>query len=191
MASLLEDLLAAPSWGWGEPNGPPRTPGAYACASRSIPPGVPAEGLRILDGYAVLYAGIAPRAAGGAGRDPLRTSLAPRIAYHYEGGAEASALRTTLGLVLAMSLGLRLRLHDDGERFHWGEGEARLSAWMQAELRMRWLPHPRPWEVSDMAFRNLVLPLNLAAQDPTPFQRDLAAAQERMQAAARSEAGAS
>ncbi|PZC42226.1 MAG: hypothetical protein DK306_002368 [Chloroflexi bacterium] len=149
---------------------------------------MPSEGLHADDEFSILYVGIAPRASAGSGRDPLRTSLAPRIAYHYTGGAEASALRTALGIVLSAPLGLRLRLHEDGERFHWGPHEPILSQWMQTHMRVRWLRHSRPWEVSDMAFRNLVLPLNLAAQDPTPFQRDLSARQASMQADARAAA---
>jgi len=188
MPSLLESLLDADLWSWGGPDGPPRAPGAYAWSCDALPPEVPSEGLHADDEFSILYVGIAPRASAGSGRDPLRTSLAPRIAYHYTGGAEASALRTALGIVLSAPLGLRLRLHEDGERFHWGPHEPILSQWMQTHMRVRWLRHSRPWEVSDMAFRNLVLPLNLAAQDPTPFQRDLSARQASMQADARAAA---
>ena len=105
MASPLDALLAAPSWGWGEPGGPPRAPGVYAWCSDVVPAGAPADDLWQRDGYSLLYVGIAPRASGGPGQDALRTSLAPRIAYHFEGGAEASALRTALGVALAKPLG--------------------------------------------------------------------------------------
>ena len=182
MASILETLLDAPGWRWGDPNAPPRAPGAYAWFSDALPPSVPPEDLHERDGHCLLYVGIAPRASAGGGRDPLRTSLAPRIAYHYDGRADASALRMSLGTVLSESLRLTLVRHQDGERFHWDEpGEAALSGWMQGHMRVGWLEHPRPWEVSDMAFRTLVLPLNLQAQDPTPFQRDLAARQASLQ----------
>ena len=158
------------------------TPGS----ADAIPPSVPEEGLHPREGHHLLYVGIAPRASGGGGRDPLRTSLVPRIRYHYAGRAYASALRMSLGVVLAESLGLSLEVHADGERVDWGTtGETALSGWMQAHLRVSWLEYVRPWEVSDMAFRNLVLPLNLQAQDPTPFQRDLAARQAAMQDRAR------
>ena len=186
MASPLDELLDAPLWRWGEAGGPPRVPGAYAWFSDAIPPSLPADGLYLREGRRLLYVGIAPRASGGAGRDSLRTSLQPRIAYHYDGDAGASALRMTLGVVLAESLGLSLGLHPDGERFLWEEpGERALSGWMQIHLRVSWVEHVRPWEVSDMAFRSLVLPLNLQAQDPTPVQRELAARQAALQAQAR------
>jgi len=192
MASPLEGLLSAPLWRWGASDGPPRAPGAYAWFNDALPPSVPDEGLLDREGMQLLYVGIAPRAAGGGDRDPLRTSLAPRIDYHFSGSADASALRMSLGVVLADSLGLVLELHPDGERFTWGgPGEADLSAWMREHMRVSWLRHPRPWEVSDMAFRNEVLPLNLQAQDPTEFQRSLAERQEALQARARAAGGES
>ncbi|MDE2639300.1 MAG: hypothetical protein OXI03_01825 [Chloroflexota bacterium] len=190
MASPLDELLSAPDWGWDEPGGPPRAPGVYAWAGDVVPSGLPEEGLWQRDGYSLLYVGIAPRAAGGPGRDPLRTSLAPRIAYHFEGSADASALRATLGVVLAKPLGLTLWRHADGHRYTWGDGEAVLSRWMQAHMRVRWLRHSRPWEVADMAFRNLTLPLNLRAQEPSPFQIELGQRKAMMQTLALPELGA-
>lgn len=187
MASPLTQLLRqAPLWAWGEPGGPPRAPGACAWFSGRLPPEIPPAGLLVRQGRRLLAVGIAPRAAGGAGRDRLRTSLAPRITGDFTGPAHASALRMALGVVLAASLQLRLTVDAAGARFTWGEeGEAALSAWMQAQLRVSWLPHPRPWEIADMAFRTQTLPLNLNAQDPSPFQRELARRQARLQAEAR------
>ena len=190
MASPLDALLAAPSWGWGEPGGPPRAPGVYAWCSDVVPAGAPADDLWQRDGYSLLYVGIAPRASGGPGQDALRTSLAPRIAYHFEGGAEASALRAALGVALAKPLQLTLWRHADGERYTWGDGEAALSRWLQMHMRVRWLRHSRPWEVSDMAFRNLTLPLNLQAQEPSPFQIELGRRKAMMQTLALPEIGA-
>ena len=126
----------------------------------------------------------------GPGQDALRTSLAPRIAYHFEGGAEASALRTALGVALAKPLQLTLWRHADGERYTWGDGEAALSRWLRTHMRVRWLRHSRPWEVSDMAFRNLTLPLNLQAQEPSPFQIELGQRKAMMQTLALPELGA-
>jgi hypothetical protein len=165
-------------WGRGQDDGPPRAPGAYAWFSDTIPADLPVEELWSRDGRRLIYVGIAPRASPGPGKDPMRTSLAPRSAYHYQGGAEASALRTALGIALGAesSLRLTLTLDKDGERFSWGaSGEAALSKWMQRHLRVGWLGRPHPWEVSDLAFRNLMLPLNPNAQKPTAFQQDLAA----------------
>jgi hypothetical protein len=188
VASLLDNLLLAPWWRHGDPDGPPRAPGAYAWFSDTIPDSVPPDGLHDRDGHHLLYVGIAPRATATGGRDPMRTSLAPRIAYHYDGRADASALRMSLGVVLDESLGLSLQQLPNGERFDWGAGEAILSSWMHGHLRVSWLQHVRPWEVSDMAFRNLALPLNLQAQDPSPFQRDLTDRQTILKDRARADA---
>ena len=57
-------------------------------------------------------------------------------------------------------------------------------------MRVRWLRHSRPWEVSDMAFRNLTLPLNLQAQEPSPFQIELGRRKAMMQTLALPELGA-
>ena len=77
--------------------------------------------------------------------------------------------------------GLTLWRHADGERYTWGDGEAALSRWLRTHMRVRWLRHSRPWEVSDMAFRNLTLPLNLQAQEPSPFQIELGQRKAMMQ----------
>ena len=136
MASPADALIQQrPLWGWGDPDGPPRTPGAYAWFSDTVPPSVPvASGLSDdlfplfhREGRTLLYVGIAPRAAASGGRDPNRTSLAPRITEHYSGSAAVSALRSTLGFMLTETLGLQLQLHADSERFTWGETGRRCS----------------------------------------------------------------
>jgi hypothetical protein len=186
MATPLEELTQTASlWVWGTDGGPPRRPGAYAWFSATVPEFIPKEELTIRDGLALLYTGIAPRASTSGGLDPNRTSLAPRISYHATGSADASALRLTLGCVLAQQLGLQLELHADGERFTWGpSGEARLSNWIQKQLRVSWVVHSRPWEVTDMAFRGLFLPLNLNITDPTPFHRALGDIKRRLERSA-------
>ncbi len=186
MATPLDELTEiGPLWRWGDPAGPPKSPGAYAWFSDVVPASVTDGGLFEREGLTLLYVGIAPRASTAGGRDPHRTSLEPRIAYHVTGSAEASALRTTLGCVLAEPLRLTLELADDGERFTWGpDGEARVSAWIQQHMRVSWVVHSRPWEVSDMAFRSLFLPLNLNITDPNPFHRWLEQLKQSMEATA-------
>ncbi len=184
-------LLEAPLWAWGDPEGPPRAPGAYAWFADHAPAQVPAADLLVRQGRRLLAVGIAPRAAGGPGRDRLRASLRPRIGYDFAGRADASALRLALGVVLQGTLALRLEFSPAQDRFDWGEdGEAALSDWMQLHLRVSWLEHSRPWEVTDMAFRAQTLPLNPQAQDPSPFQRDLLARQAALRDEARARAAA-
>ena len=60
-----------------------------------------------------------------------------------------------------------------------------LSDWIQSHLRVSWVEHSRPWEVSDVSFRNLFLPLNLNVTDPTPFHRELASRREAKEQQAR------
>ena len=190
MATPLVKLVeTAPLWSWGADRGPPRRPGAYAWFSDSVPSFIPDQSLAKRDGSALLYVGIAPRASTTGGRDPRRTSLEPRIRYHTTGSADASALRLTLGCVLAGELGLQLQQRPDDERFTWGTGEALVSAWIQTHMRVSWIVHSRPWEISDMAFRSLFLPLNLNVTDPTPFHRTLDDLKRQMEESASERSG--
>lgn len=190
MATPLAELTeSAPLWSWGTDLAPPRLPGAYAWFSDTVPSFIPDQPLTKRDGLALLYVGIAPRASATGGRDPNRTALAPRIRYHATGKADASALRLTLGCVLVDTLGLQLLQHPDEERFTWGAGEALLSEWIQTHLQVGWIVHSRPWEITDMAFRSLFLPLNLNVTDPTPFHRMLDKRKRHMEESARARAG--
>ncbi len=192
MATALTELTEdAPLWSWGADFGPPRHPGAYAWFSDALPDFIPDQALATRDGLVLLYVGMAPRASTAGGRDPNRTALEPRIHYHATGSADASALRLTLGCVLADALDLQLHQHADGERFTWGVGEAHLSEWIQAHMRVSWIVHSRPWEITDMAFRSLFLPLNLNVTDPTPFHRTLDNLKRQMEDGARERSGES
>ena len=75
----------------------------------------------MVGGKALLYIGIAPDKAS---KPNSRQSLLHRIRYHYQGNAEGSTLRRTLGVLLEEKSGFPLRRVGSGERItltHAGE----------------------------------------------------------------------
>lgn len=142
------EVLAAPS-------PVPTESGIYAWYFRAIPDSVEAAGCRQVGGKTLLYIGIAPS------RESSRSHLRKRIQIHYRRNASSSTLRRSLGVLLANELGLELRRHGRTERLHFGDGEARLSAWMSENAFVTWTAIPRPWLVEPALIRSLPLPLNI------------------------------
>ena len=52
------------------------------------------------------------------------------IRYHYQGNAEGSTLRLTLGCLLSEELDIEVRRVGSGKRMTFAEGEGVLSQWM-------------------------------------------------------------
>ena len=94
-------------------------------------------------------------------------ALRTRIRSHYAGTADGSTLRLTLGCLLESQLGIRLRKTKAG-RFTFHEGEAALSEWMAENAFVAWLATPSPWEVEELAIRELDLPPQ-PGPEPAPF----------------------
>lgn len=151
----------------------PNESGVYAWFFSDIPSIVPVDDTLRREGRRLLYVGISPKPptkVGGKSRQTIRT----RIRYHFRGNAEGSTLRKTLGVLLASRLGIRLQIvGSSGTRRTFNEGEAKLSAWMEENARVCWLPHPQPWEVEDAAIESLSLPLNLKGNAEHPFHAKL------------------
>src|SRR3954451_14241714 len=98
------DLPLLPSRSLALPSPVPKSPGVYAWYFRDVPSAVPTSGCITRDGLTLLYVGISP------GKRPSTQTLFHRLRYHYQGNAEGSTLRLTLGLLL----GLRLRVVGSG-----------------------------------------------------------------------------
>lgn len=138
----------------------PRIAGYYGWFFRTIPPGVPAEDCVRFEGLSLLYAGIAPKPPAADGTASTQT-LWHRIRYHYQGNAEGSTLRLTLGCLLADELGIELRRVGSGNRMTFHAGEAILSNWMEGHALVAWVPHQSPWTVETQLIASTSLPLNL------------------------------
>jgi len=150
----------------------------YAWYFRELPPGVNPAGCAEFDGHALLYVGIAATRALGRNGLPSKNSLRTRIRMHYSGSAEGSTLRLTLGALLAERLDLRRRPGARGKSF--GDGERRLSEWMEENAEVAWMVHPEPWVIEGSVIGRLYLPFNLAHNRSHPFHDQLAAARSRL-----------
>src|SRR6516165_3685858 len=94
----------------------PRASGVYGWYLKYIPRGVPTLECERRDGLTLLYVGTAPKAPPATGGRASRQTLRSRIRYHFQGNAEGSTLRLTLGCLLARELGITLRRVGSGKR---------------------------------------------------------------------------
>ncbi|MBL7258272.1 hypothetical protein JKJ07_28590 [Actinoplanes sp. LDG1-01] len=134
----------------------------------------------------LLYVGISPKAPPTNGRAPSRQTIRSRIRNHYRGNAEGSALRLTLGCLLADQLDLRLRRVGSGTRMTFGpDGERRLAEWMADHASVVWVVSASPWEIEHEAIRSLVLPLNLDQNRDSHFHGQLSALRAEQKTRAR------
>jgi hypothetical protein len=183
--------LLAPSRLWSRaevlarPCPVPKEPGVYAWYFRAIPPSVPTDGCIRCRSCTLLYLGIAPKAPPSNGAAPSTQRLSHRIRYHYQGNAEGSTLRLTLGSLLANELGLELRRVGSGTRLTFATGEAILSAWMGENALVAWLVNPTPWKLEERLIGAVCLPLNLDQNDGHPFHAVLTEVRRRARARAR------
>jgi hypothetical protein len=152
-----------------------------------LPPGIDATRCVYANGFALLYVGIAPTRALGLDGRPSKSSLKSRIRMHYAGNAESSTLRLTLGSLLAPQLGLR-RASTSSKSF--GEGERRISEWMDANAYVTWIEHAEPWSIEPGVIASLNLPLNLAHNPDHPFRERLRQARSSLSARVRQPADA-
>ncbi|MFC5992626.1 GIY-YIG nuclease family protein [Pseudonocardia hispaniensis] len=121
-----------------------------------------------LDAGRLLYVGIAPKHMSNR---TSKTHLRQRVRYHFNGNAEGSTLRLTLGCLL----GLQLRRVGSGKRMTFGpHGEKQLNDWMQDNARVCWQPCPEPWIVESAVIGKTDLPLNLDQNRDHPFRARLA-----------------
>lgn len=185
---LAQPLRAARAWACAQlfvgRDAPPARAGLYAWWFDTVPAAVPVRGCLREGPWVLLYVGIAPSAPR-AGRAPSRATLRSRLRQHVAGNAEGSTLRLTLGCLLADGLGLQLQAQGARGRLTFGEeGERRLSGWMAAHARVRWVEDPQPWLLEERLLRALDLPLNLAGNTHHAFHGPLT----RLRAAARERA---
>ena len=141
----VSDALLAPARLWTRaevltrPSPVPAEPGVYAWYFTTVPPGVPTEGCRSVDGAVLLYAGISPKRPPANGSAPSAQTLRNRVRYHFRGNAAGSTLRLTLGVLLAEQLNIELRrVGSTGNRLTFSAGEAALNKWMAEHARVCW-----------------------------------------------------
>lgn len=168
IAELGQQLVySARLYGWNElknnPTLPPRSPGVYAWFFKRVPPGVLTDSCIVRDAATLLYVGISPK------NDKTKGTLQDRLWSHFEGIAEFSTLRTTLGCLLEDELGTVLRRVGSGKTQTFVEKESALSGWMADNARIAWIETPKPWVLEDHLLKALSLPLNIQGNTKHPF----------------------
>ena len=188
----LIEQLTSPERLWSrsevlaKPSPVPREPGLYAWYLKDIPPGVPTTGCVAFRGLTLLYAGISPKEPPRGGRKPSTQTLWNRVRYHFNGNAEGSTLRLTLGILLTKTLGIELRRVGSGKRMTFlNRGEELLSGWMDKNGFVTWVVHPQPWELESEAIRSLSLSLNLDQNKKHEFYPVLSAIRQKAKQNAR------
>jgi hypothetical protein len=104
---------------------------------------------------------------------------------HFNGNAEGSTLRLTLGCLLSETLNIKLRRVGSGRRHTFtNPGEIALDTWMTRHARVAWAAVDEPWIVEKRLLSAVALPLNLMG-NAHPF----ASALRGIRKAAKQEAG--
>ena len=147
----------------------PREGGVYGWYFDAVPPGIVAADHHTVGKASLLYVGISPKAPPKNGAKPSKQTMRERIRYHYQGNAEGSTLRLTLGCLLSEELDIELRRVGSGKRMTFAEGEGILSQWMADNAFVCWQQDDAPWLRERELIEELPLPLNLDANKSNPF----------------------
>jgi len=150
---------------------PPSVPGVYAWFFKDIPGSALIDGCITKGPLTLLYVGISPDKIG---KPNSRQNLRRRITTHFQGNAEGSTLRRSLGVLLAEKSGYPLRRVGSGKRMTLTHsGEQWLDDWMTENAFVCWLEHQSPWEFEDELLGSLSLPLNIKGNRDHPFAKAL------------------
>ena len=148
-----------------------RTHGVYAWFFKEVPPGVPVDGCLTHEGLTLLYIGSSPDKKGEAN---ATQTIRQRVRYHFNGKADGSTLRRSLGILLAKQSGFPLRMVGNGKRMTLtSNGEQWLDQWMQENAFVTWVEHDNPWDLENELFHSLPLPLNIQGNKHHPFAAEL------------------
>lgn len=179
---IAADHMIAASRLAAQPDMLPEKAGVYIAAGRAVIPILDREGYYsnalachgFLGMEAVAYIGCA-----------FRSSIRKRIGDHLFGDSRKSTFRQSLGILLAEQLCL-CPIGGRGQAgFHFGEGEAKLSAWMRSNLWFTYKVSEKPIDLERSLVRALHPPFNIKERERDPFARLLSA---RRQAVSRSPA---
>jgi hypothetical protein len=150
----------------------PASAGVYAWFFDWCPQGIRPEELVRSFGFVLLYVGIAPSRPSASGKSSSQT-LRSRLRFHFQGNAEGSTLRLSLGCLLSRSLGIELRRVGSGQRMTFGAGERALDDWLERNARIAWMVCEEPWKAEEYLIRTVSLPLNLAQNRHHVFHSEL------------------
>lgn len=145
--------------------------GVYAFFFKEIPPGVPLDECLTHEGLTLLYIGSSPDKKGEASSTQ---TLQQRVRYHFNGNADRSTLRRSLGILLAKQSGFPLRKVGSGKKMTLtSKGEQWLDQWMQENAFVTWVEHDQPWDLENELFHAISVPLNIQGNKHNPFAAEL------------------
>jgi hypothetical protein len=145
--------------------------GVYALFFKEVPPGVPVEGCLTHEGVTLLYIGSSPDKKGTTN---ATQTLQQRVRYHFNGNADGSTLRRSLGILLAKQSGFPLKRVGSGKRMTLtSKGEQWLDQWMEENAFVTWVEDDKPWDLENELFHTLPLPLNIQGNKHHPFAAEL------------------
>lgn len=146
----------------------PKAKGIYAWYFNELPPYIPAKKYIKIDGWTLLYVGI-------AGDTPESSAtLHSRIKGMHLGNGGESSLRDSLGALLTKKLAIRPTKRGDSTRFMDEDGE-KLTDWLRSHAQLNFLTDSFPWEVEDhiLADYGHLLPLNSSKNKNNGFRKEL------------------
>jgi hypothetical protein len=141
----------------------PKLGGLYGWWFDDALPSVPRLETLRRDGRCLLYVGIAPNGAKGTtGKRTLRD----RLKNHCRGPVASSTVRLTLLTIIGEELSISCWRSPKGKVIISKGDEKRLTEWMNAHMRVAWMPHPTPWLVeTELLHSGLRLPLNISGSN--------------------------
>jgi hypothetical protein len=139
----------------------PSQAGIYGWYFDDLPHGAIADIGTVVDGWSLLYIGIAP------GRPGSASNLRNRLWTHLTANARRSTLRLSLGSLLFESIGLEAVAASGKVSF--GATEAKLSAWLDVHARVCWAEYLEPWTIEAEVVRSLSVPLNRGHNEAHSF----------------------
>ena len=140
--------------------------GIYGWYFDELPQKVPLGDYFTIEGYKLLYIGIAGKHV------HSKNNLRKRICtFHLNRNANDSTLRKSLGTLLRDKL--VIQPYKKGRDFWFGtSGEKMLTEWMTLHSKVAWVVDERPWEIEKVAFTRYgnKLPLNIDENENNPFK---------------------
>lgn len=150
----------------------PSEKGLYAWYFDSIPPGIPKNNYMQLNGWLLLYIGIAGNSS--KSKQNLRSRINDK---HMNGSVGNSTLRKSLATLLHKNLNLQLRPVGTQEKDFAIDrpSENRLTEWIIQNARVAFIVNKNPWKSEDANLEEYgqYLPLNINNNPNNPFRKQL------------------
>lgn len=150
----------------------PDQPGIYAVVGKAAIPVLDLLGYYSVAESCHSFIGMDPILYVGAAR---YSSIRKRASDHLFGDARKSTFRQSLGIALAPVLNLHPVVSSARSGFHFGDGEAALSGWIQGNLSLTCVVTREPIALERQVVRQNHPPFNIKEREWDAFARQLSA----------------